>query len=176
MLRRCECCLLKTTDCWTGLNAGDKLLSRDENMHFLETDAGQRGVFEHVTSILRGTRTHPRIETFVMAIFGDDSWSASVSYIRIVQAGWWWARNTDWSKGWIVAITTAREGGDGPPYAFSLADRCTTMHTGNVQTKMWSATRSAGSYQRTPTKKSTRCAVFEGQRLSDEQSARRTST
>ena len=39
-------------------------------MHFLETDAGQRGVFEHVTSILRGTRTHPRIETFVMAIFG----------------------------------------------------------------------------------------------------------
>ena len=30
---------------WTGLNAGDKLLSRDENMHFLETDAGQRGVF-----------------------------------------------------------------------------------------------------------------------------------
>ena len=58
-------------------------------MHFLETDAGQRGVFEHVTSILRGTRTHPRIETFVMAIFGDDSRSASVSYkiIRIVQAG-----------------------------------------------------------------------------------------
>ena len=58
-------------------------------MHFLETDAGQRGVFEHVTSILRGrpTRTHPRIETFVMAIFGDDSRSASVSYIRTVQAG-----------------------------------------------------------------------------------------
>ena len=44
-------------------------------MHFLETDAGQRGVFEHVTSVLRGrpTRTHPRIETFVIAIFGDDS-------------------------------------------------------------------------------------------------------
>ena len=41
-------------------------------MHFLETDAGQRGVFEHVTSILRGTRTHPRIETFVMAIFWDE--------------------------------------------------------------------------------------------------------
>ena len=39
-------------------------------MHFLETDAGQRGVFEHVTSILRGTRTHPRIETVVMAILG----------------------------------------------------------------------------------------------------------
>ena len=39
------------------------------------------------------------------------------------------------------------------------------MHTGDVQTKMWSATRCAGSHQRTPTTKSTRRAVFEGQRF-----------
>ena len=39
------------------------------------------------------------------------------------------------------------------------------MHTGDVQTNMWAATRCAGNCQRTPTKKSTRRAVIEGQRF-----------
>ena len=106
--------------------SGDDLLFWDENTSRNQRCLSIGSVRTTSSSGVRGTRTHPRIETVVITIIVNDVYPANRGYKGVVGDRMVTDRNTSW----IVAVTTAGEGGQGPPYAFSPADRCTTMYIG----------------------------------------------